>query len=159
MIKLTTLSPRGEWRSFSLECTDLEVVYQSLLAIVHRGDTLVNATWLDAQGCLPLPLRVLERPPFCNPVTSLRQQWESLLGPPLNPTLLRAELKQQLFALRQHRLGCLRRSLSLTQDWIERAHQQVPVSPQQAHLLDHYERLLAGYSVLLIRLETSDPLP
>ena len=149
-IKLTTLTPGKQHRDFRVHTDELELIFDLLISATRLGETVINVSYVDQKGEIPLPVETVHPPFSVNPFHQLKHQWESVLllsvVPELNTTKPKDRQNGYLPSSQQKQLDHHQQLLAAT-------HLALTDGPRKKRLIDLHQKTIQRCQQSIAQLE------
>jgi hypothetical protein len=153
MLHLSVITHEAEARNFSCQIKDIESGFDLLCTFVERGETLVNASLIDATGRIQLPVEAFDEHSMSESIRQLTNQWEGLLKADSKRPVQwnSSELKKYISFSKRQRTSVMKNTLAHMQYLMQVAQDEMREGPCKTRLLRHYQGIIDRYTNSLAR--------
>lgn len=146
-IQINTITQDKQWRDFRLHIADFDLeLALELVRKIARQHEMVSVSYFDQKGELPIALETIRLPVFLNPISQLRQQWESILAPlaasESNKVVPSSQQNEHLAVVRQRWLNHLQQVLMQMQQLLEATQTNLTDGPRKERLLALHQQTI-----------------
>lgn len=155
-IQINTITQDKQWRDFRLHPADfdLELIFE-LVQKIACEHAVVRVSYFDRKGELPIALETIHLPFSLNPISQLRQHWESILAPLAVLELNKIEPSAYLKTVRQRRLHHLQQVQMQMQQLLETTQANLIDGPRKKRLLALHQQTVQRCQQSIAQLEAS----